>query len=66
MRERGSTAVSQTNKHERGVQGRPQSGVALQQLAAAAAAYGSSETEPLLNRNQSADVQLSVFTQLPG
>lgn len=67
MRERGSTAGSQTNKHERaGVLGWPQSGVELQQLAAAAAAYDSSETAQLMNRNQSADVSLNVFTELPG
>lgn len=68
MRECGSTAGSQTNKHERaGVQGWPQSGVELQSLApAAAAAYGSSETVQLLNRNQSADVPLNVFAELAG
>lgn len=47
------------------MQGWPQSGVELQSLApAAAAAYGSSETVQLLNRNQSADVPLNVFTEL--
>lgn len=50
------------------MRGWPQSSVELQELVSvnnnSSVAYGSLETAPLMNRNQSADVPLNVFTEL--